>query len=178
MEARTFVVFSPGRTGSTLIVNNINRWAGQDIAYATHNPNFVHSNEFIPIHENLVCILSKRQNVFRAALSQLVLEHTQEPTFYTGTKNTPFVADVNRFYGLYNQYIIFYNSINVNLYNQVIDINFEDMFNDDSYLFRQIGVDYKTDYSLCQKSPYNYYNLITNIDEIVNRANINGWATE
>jgi hypothetical protein len=178
METRTFVVFSPGRTGSTLITKNINQWAGRDIAYATHNPNFVHSDEFIPFHDDLVCILSKRRNVFRAALSQLVLEHTQEPTFYTGTKNTPFVADINRFMGLYNQYTIFYNSINVDMYKQVIDITFEDIFEDDEYLFRQIGIKQKTDYSLCQKSPYDYYNLITNIDDIITQAKLNGWDIE
>jgi hypothetical protein len=178
MEARTFVVFSPGRTGSTLVVKNINQWAGRDIAYAIHNPQFVHSDEFIPFHKDLVCILSRRKNIFRGALSQLVLEHTQEPTFYTGTKNTPFAVNIDRFYSLYKQYLIFYNTIDTSIYNEVVDIVFEDILEDDNYLFRKIGIDHKTDYSVCQKSPYDYYSLITNIDDVFNRAKINGWATE
>jgi len=178
MEAKTFVVFSPGRTGSTLIVKNINQWAGKDVAYAVHNPNFVHSEQFIPLHKDLVCVLSRRDNIFHGALSQLVLEHTQEPTFYTGTKNTPFSADIYRFNGLYNQYLKFYDAIDTSIYSEVIDIVFEDIFADDTYLFRQLGIDNKTDFGVCQKSPYDYYKLIVNIDDVVKYAKTKGWAVE
>jgi hypothetical protein len=110
--------------------------------------------------------MSTRQNILQASLSQLVLEQSNEPTEYTNKTMEPFTANITKFSGLVSMYKNFYNTVNISKYKKVVEINFEDIFNDEYYLFRCIDISEKTDLSLCRKSPYDYSTLITNINEL------------
>jgi len=94
------------------------------------------------------------------------MEITQEPNNYTGRTIEPFTIDPNRFHGLYQSHQQFYDKVDTKLYQKIIDIWFEPLMQDPYYLFRTLGYTRTTNYSLVNQSPYNYYQLVTNVNQL------------
>lgn len=156
---KNFVIMTPGRTGSTLIVGNLNRYFGCDALQ-------MHHNSYVPPDNTYTCILSRRKNIFDAVISQMVVEHTQETTVYSGTKNTPLYISDRDFIIFYDTYNNFYNGIDLSKYHCVVDVYYEDLISDPYYLFSKFNISEETRYDLCQKSPYNKEQLIVNYKEL------------
>ena len=152
-----FVVFSPGRTGSQLIANNIRHHYKCAVVH-THNP------MYNPLCQS-VAIISKRRNMFNALMSAFVSQISGE--FFSYTANTIYKVTIpnDAFRNRYIFYKVFYEIVNLNYFDRVIDIFYEDMVNDATYLFSHFGVDKDISMQLSPKSPYDY-SYITNIDQL------------
>lgn len=151
------VVFTPGRTGSQLIVNNIRNHFNIPVIH-THNP-------LLEIVEgDAIAFVSYRHNVFESIASILLGKRTNEYTSYTTKSVEKFTVSRAEFEDCFWFYKCFYQSINQDKFEKVIDVWFEDLINDPKYLFNLLGIDHATDYNF-PKSPRNYYELISNIDQ-------------
>ena len=157
-----FVVFSPCRTGSTIIINNLLKDKKNTVVH-THDPTWR------PQSEDFVCILSRREDPLAAVISQSVMEVTGEVHTYSNSI-TPFVVDLDRFYNLYLAHKIFYKKIVLDGYKQIIDIWYNRLVADPYYLFRELGQHQQTDYSTIPKSPYDYTKIITNYEQLQEAA--------
>lgn len=176
MEKSSYVVFSPSRTGSTLITYNLQDYL-RKIGYHHSEIQVIHTHDkdIVLPHNNFVCILSRR-NVPHAILSSLVLEQTGEWANYSNNPVAPFAVDPIKFQVLLNQHREFYEQIDLTPYKKVIDIWFEPLVSDPTYLFQQIfGVNEQTNYYNNLISPYNNTKLITNIEELKQVAIQNGF---
>ena len=147
------------RTGSTLIIGNINRYFEVD-AIQTHDPNFV------PPHEDFTCIITKRDDLFNLLCSQLVMDHTHESHNYSDKTVQPFCADPEKLNGLWAAHHEFYKTRNLTPYKKIIEIDFENLISDPYYLFSRFNVVEQTTYENNKRSPYRYQDLITNLDEL------------
>ncbi|CAB4128185.1 hypothetical protein UFOVP112_11 [uncultured Caudovirales phage] len=156
-----FIIFTPGRTGSTLIIGNLSRY----FRYAVDIRQEHHSN-YKPASDDFTCILSRRRNTFDAIISQLVVEHTKETSIYSGTKNTPMYGSEETFKNLYFMYNSYYKQIDLSGYRNVIEMYYEDLIEDPYYLFSRFNISERTRYDFCEKSPYNKEELIINFDEL------------
>lgn len=172
-KEETFIVYSHGRTASTLITANINHycninrpWINE--VWAVHNPKFIHSNSFIPLTDHTTCILSRRFDLIESVLSHIVLNRTYEPALYSNKHVDKFTVNLNTFKQIFQSYHEFYDRIDLTQYEKVITMWYGPVINDPMYLFSKLGIVRKTDLTLVGKSPYNYYTLIENIDEILN----------
>lgn len=166
MFKKSFVVMSFPRTGSTLIIGNINRYFEVD-AIQTHNPNFV------PPHEDFTCIITKRNDLFNLFCSQLIMDHTRESHAYSNKTIQPFCADPKKLNGYWAAYHDFYQTRNLALYKKIIEIEFENLISDPYYLFGQFNIVEQTTYDQNGRSPYRYQDLITNLDELLEVYNYN-----
>lgn len=155
---KRYVIFTPGRTGSTLIYNNLSTDRTNTVLH-------MHNNKWVPYRENFICILSKRKDLFASVISNLVMHQTGEIQTYSGNQQ-PFKIEPNRFIRNYASHQTFYDKIQLNCYSTVVDIWFEQLINDTGYLFKQLGMKGETDYSSIQKSPYDYSKLVTNYYEL------------
>jgi hypothetical protein len=120
----------------------------------------------VPPHDDFVCILSRRRDVFASVLSHAVLDITQEPNNYTNKSLAPFAINPDRFHGLYTNHVNFYKNLDLTFFKTKIEIWFEELISDPYYLFRQLGQAGETNYSVIDRSPYNYYELVTNIEQL------------
>lgn len=177
------VVYSPGRTGSLLIAENLchqfNVPFRQDLLEShiclicqnniididgavihTHNPHY------IPPFDDGICVLSKRGDKFDNILSLIVAEHTKQRTVYENVNIEPFIVTEDMFKLQYWFVTNFFKHINTGKFKQVIEIKFEELMSKPSYLFTQFGIFDQTNYSLIDKSPYNNHMLIKNLKEI------------
>ncbi len=151
---KRYVVFSPCRTGSTIIINNL-------LTDRTNTVIHMHNPEWTPYREDFVCILSKRQDQFAAALSHAVMDSTGEVHNYSNTVD-PFQISPARFRKLYMSHKQFYKKILLNCYPQIVEIWYDQLVSNPHYLFKQLGEFRRTDYSSITKSPYDYTKLVTN----------------
>jgi hypothetical protein len=178
-----YIVMSPGRTGATLIVNNLNSQGQGDIAYVEHRPPMIPTldNRFqaqnklkFPAAE-ITPILSRRHCVFDAVISLAIMSNTNEAQDYTDTQYSSFVFPKQRFISNYLYYLNFYDQLDLSLYQyDPITLYFEDIMEDNLYLFRSIGLEKETDYNLCKKSPHRH-NLVTNLDELIEVCKKQRW---
>lgn len=150
------VVITPGRTGSQMIMKNFSNFSKIKITH-THNPLWKPQN-------NSIAFVSRRRNVFNSISSTLVGTRSNEFTQYTNKIIEPFTVDRLEFENCFWFYSCYYNAIDRSQYAKVVDVWYEDLISDPKYLFGLIGVDRTTDLTF-PKSPYNYYQLITNIDQ-------------
>lgn len=151
------VVFTPGRTGSTLIATNLRRQFNTTNVIHTHNP------LYRPLHKDFYAVVSTRDN-FDAIMSAFVVSKINESQ-YTNKEITPFCVSTTIFDGTYNYYKSFYKLLNKELYKEVIEISYEDLISDPMYLFSKFGVDAPIVESM-KRFPYRYQNLIINTDEL------------
>ena len=151
----SFVVSSPCRTGSTIILNNLLKNKNNTVV---HN----HNSEWQPPNSNFVCILSRRKDRFAAVVSHAVMDATKQPPHTYSSTVVSLTINVNRFRNLYLSHKIFYSKINLDSYKQVVEIWYEELISDPYYLFRELGQHQQTDYTTIPKSPYDYSKLITN----------------
>lgn len=162
------VVYTAGRTGSHLIVDNLckhyNVLERSDI-----NTNFTdgivhtHNPLYNPPAENFIAIISRRRNLFESILSMELTKITNEFTIYTNKEIKPYNIDPVKFKGCYFFQKIFYQIIDRTGFQKVIDVYYEDLISNPNCLLSDFNItlDLSTG-----KSPYDYYELITNIDEL------------
>ena len=178
-----YIVMSPGRTGATLIVNNLNNLSSQEISYVEHRPPMMSTRDqrfqkqnqlrFDPLASTP--ILSRRRYIFDAVLSLVIMGNTNEAQNYTDTKYPSFVFPKEKFMLNYMYYVNFYDQIDLSLYKtDPITLYFEDVIEDPFYLFKSIGIERETNYSLCKKSPHGR-ELISNLDELVEVCRKQRW---
>jgi len=169
MKKFSAVVYTAGRTGSHLIINNlcrhyhVTRQLDSDRSIVdgivhTHNP------LYIPPTENFIAIISRRHNQFESILSMELTKLTNEFVAYTNKEITPFAINLAKFKNCYLFQKAFYQAIDRTRYTKVVDIDYEDLISNPTCLVSDFNV--KIDLSLTKKSPYNYYNLVTNIKEL------------
>jgi CTP:phosphocholine cytidylyltransferase-like protein len=163
------VVYTTGRTGSQLIVNNIcqhygvKSWSYRDTEF-THGVVHSHSPVYVPPSDNFIAILSKRRNLFNSILSTIIAKHTNEFTIYTNKEIISFTVDINEFKNCYFFQKAFYHAVDLSKFNKVVEVYYEDLISDSDCLLTDFSI--KLDNSLSSKSPYNYYDIVTNIDEL------------
>ena len=154
-----FVVYSPARTGSSLIVGNLEKYFGVP---AVHTHDFA----WTPPDDTYTCIISRRAPLIDSVLSVIMAEYTDEYATYTNKEIEPFNVHTGKFTTLYSIHRDFYNSIDRTQFKNVVEIEYDQLMNDPHYLFAQLGINEQTRYDIRQRSPYNYYKLFTNIDEL------------
>jgi hypothetical protein len=165
------VVFTPGRTGSKLIVKNLvkhfNSSELSDKSVTVESNGIVHTHNplFVPPGDNWIAIMSRRENLFEVVLSTLIGKRTNEFVTYTNKHIEPFSVDSVEFEQTYMYMKPFYELIDTSKFVRVVDIYYEPLVSDSRYFFAQFDIDADTEYPLI-KSPYNYYNLIVNVGEL------------
>jgi hypothetical protein len=161
------VVYTAGRTGSHLIIRNLfakyhlKIRSDQESNFTdgivhTHNP------LYRPPSNNFIAIVSQRKNLFESILSTELAKVTNEFTDYTNKTIQPYSIDINKFKNCYFYQKSFYRAINRTGFSKVVDVFYEDLISSSDSL-SEFGI--TVDLSI-GKSPYNYYDLITNIDEL------------
>ena len=169
MKNFSAVVYTAGRTGSHIIIQNLCRHYNI-ISHAYTDRGFidgvVHSHN--PLYEsptdNFIAIISHRRNLFEAIVSMKLTKKTNEFIQYTNKEISPYAIDITKFKNCYFYQKAFYQSIDRTKYKKIVDIDYEDLISDSNCLLADFGI--VIDLSLIDKSPYDYHNLITNIDEL------------
>jgi hypothetical protein len=160
------VVYTAGRTGSHLIVNNLTNYFKVP-ARNYYDNNYIngvvhcHNPLYIPPTDDFTCIVSKRKN----KISAIFASQTAEFTHYSDKIIEPFKISIDNFKSSYIHYESVYKLIDISYYNNIIEIYYEDLINDPLHLFSKLNINWSIKY-LTEKSPYNYYKLIENIDEL------------
>ena len=166
MFKKNFVIFSPGRTGGSLISNNLTDYFNASV-------NYIHTMRSFDMSD-CTCILSKRRSVTEAVFSQLIVDKSKETSEYSDKKIDWFHADIDQFKSLYNHYNNYYDRIDLRPYRSIMTIWFEDLIADPYYLFSNFNIVEKTNYYERLNSPYDYKKIIRNYSDleiIANREN-------
>jgi hypothetical protein len=162
-------VYSPGRTGSTLIVKNLEKYLSK---YETPHLPFdvihTHDPKFVPPTDDYVCIVSYRESSLDVSCSLYVSDKTGELIQYSGQEIEPFAVDKDEFRKTYFSIKAFYKTIDLSKFNKVIRLWYTPLMTDRTYLFKRLGISVplSTDYGRSNKSPYDYTHLITNYSEL------------
>jgi hypothetical protein len=164
---------SPGRTGATLIVRNLNSIPGNNasvehrpLMIPSLDPRFKSFNNIPKDTNNLVPVLSRRRSILDSIISLFIMDYTKEAQTYTDKKLPKFHIEKEKFVLSYMYYLNFYDQIDLSHYqHDPITVYFEDMFEDPKYLFKCFDIDKEIDYNLCDQSPYGS-ELIANYDEL------------
>ena len=169
MKKFSAVVYTAGRSGSHIIVQNLCRhYNVVSHAYADRGvvDGVVHSHNplYEPPTDDFIAIISHRRNIFESILSTELAKVTNEFTQYTNKEISPYAIDITKFKDCYFYQKAFYQTINRTNYRKTVEVDYEDLISDPNCLLADFGV--KIDLSLSYKSPYDYYNLITNINEL------------
>ena len=163
------VVYTAGRTGSHLLINNLCKHYGVD-KRSDQSINFTdgivhtHNPLYIPPTKKFIAIINQRHNLFESILSMELTKLTNEFISYSDKKITPYIINVEDFKNCYFFQKSFYCAIDRSAYRKVIDIYYEDLISDPKCLWSEFNIEF--DLSVTQKSPYDYYSIITNIDEL------------
>lgn len=166
------VIYTPGRTGSKLIQRNlIDQFTSLQKTWHDKKPfdsGIVHCHNplYIPPNKNFTCVISTRRNEFDAMLSMIITKHTKEFANYTNKTVDPFCVSETEFKSMFHYYVCFYELIDRSFFNNIVEIEYESLINDPKYLFSKFDIDKETQYNKIKKSPYDYYSLITNTDEL------------
>jgi hypothetical protein len=88
---------------------------------------------------------------------------TGEFVEYRNKQLKPYAINIKDFKNCYFFQKAFYRLIDHSIYKKVIDIYYEDLISDPECLLSEFNI--KIDASK-GKSPYNYYDLVTNIDDL------------
>ena len=165
--AFSVVVFTAGRTGSHLIKHNLSKYFDSDQVIQTHNPLLeLPASTTIPV-------ISRRRNMFDAIISMIVASRIDKFhwTQHDATINIdPFDIDVLDFENSFVFQTAFYRAIDARKFTNSIEIFYEDMVDDLTYLFSKFGQNHTIE-NLLSKSPYDSNSLITNIDQLQNLYN-------
>jgi hypothetical protein len=156
-----FVVYSPGRTGSTLITRELNsyfkiwyvgtlstRTAVDVPLVTTHNPLFQ-----VRDPENYIAIISKRRSLFNTIISKIIADYTKEYTEYTKKDISSINISSKKFTEMYHFCKLFYMVLDTSKFKQTVVIDIEDLLADSKFLFAQLGIDHNMIYKT-EKSPY------------------------
>jgi len=165
------VVYTTGRTGSTLICKNLADHFGVAHGYDHDKKNIdgvVHAHNPLwgPPGPGWWCVLSRRRDLFTAVMSTLIGRMTSEFDNYKAHKIDPRFIEIQDFVDTVWFMRCFYQSIDLSKFSHVIDIYYEDLMTDPEHLFKHFGIDKSTDYTLSQRAPYRYQDLIINHDDL------------
>ena len=172
MDKFSAVVYTPGRTGSQALVEALSKRFKSPWIYVdkTNNINgliHTHNPEFVLPNNNFKIIISRRHSVFDAIMSHQVALITRECTRYSNKKIVPQLLDLDAFEYCYFYQKMFYMTIDRRAFTDAIDVYYEDMINDPEYLFKLFGISNGLNSNTQRKkSPYNYYEIFTNIAEL------------
>ena len=168
----SIIVYSPGRTGSTLISQamankfklpvystelNRNYLAPSDSIIHTHNPLFFTKEN----RENNTVVISYRRNLFDTVISKLISNYTLEYTSYTNKEVSISITETE-FCNMYYFCKCFYKLIDLSKFDVVIYVEFEELIANPLYLFSKFGEASEMNYNT-QKSSYTH-SVISNID--------------
>lgn len=159
------VVFTPGRTGSHLIINNLRAHFEHTAIIHTHNP------VKTPPGAAFVGILSKRRNMFDAIMSSYLAMATNEAHTYTTRPTNKFSVPLGDFENTWMYYTGFYDLVDRTKFTDIVEIYYEDMICDNKYLFSQFGINREIDLSRAPGSPRKYQEYILNLDELRDKFN-------
>jgi len=185
---KSWLVVSPGRTGSLTIVRSIYSLYKYDFNVITHiGPNedvrpikpldVVHSHTLKwldQVNENTEVIISTR-NPIESTLSWCILPEIGEYHFYpfkkedvdklNSIKVKKFYLDPNKFLSIYNSTIDFYEQLHVKDNYHIID--YSDWSDNPTQILRKLGynVDAPSKY-LTMKNPGSHHDWIENWEEI------------
>lgn len=162
-----FTIYSTSRSGSNLIADNLKEKLNAQVAKLYREEDCPEDID----EKDSICILSRRRDIFSKTLSELLNHVHQSHSIYNFNIIKPFAVDKHLFRTYYSKNLKFFEKVDTSNFQKTVDIYFEDLISDPYYLFRQLGYNIETDYSLCPKSPYNYYSIITNVDELRKIAN-------
>lgn len=166
------VVYSPGRTGSTLISNTLSsffkktfRPIGLDtsrifednLVIATHNPLFLPENL-----ETSIAVISHRKNLFDTVMSKIIADHTQEFHIYSGKELKIEITDVE-FSNMYDFCKSFYEILDTSKFKTVVKVEFEEMFADPKYLLSKFNENFTMSYGT-NPSPYKKDKVVSNLE--------------
>lgn len=172
-----FLVLSPSRTGSLLIVLELERVFKKPVFYYNANNNLIPSTAGI-IHSHLprqtkvenkeefMLIISRRRNEFQGIISQLIANNlTHEYSIYSDKPVNPICITLDMFDRYAKQRKGFYQQIDTFGYAKVVDIYLEDMLEYSFYLFDELGLTKQQQRYGTKKSPY-IKELISNYDDL------------
>ena len=162
-----FTIYSPSRTGSHLIAKNIQNKLNATVVQLYRYEDKLDDSQ----SSNSICIRNRRRDTFSQTLSEVLNYIHNNHNRYTYQILKPQNLDITLFRNLYIKNLKFFKDIDTSIFQKTVDIYFEDVISDPYYLFNQLGYNIVTDYSLCQKSPYDYNSIVTNIPELKKIAN-------
>ena len=167
MDQFSAVVYTAGRTGSHLIIKNLQSRYNAEVRL-DHETNvtsgIVHTHNplYDPPNDNFVAIISRRRNLFDSILSMELTKKTNEFSIYTDKEIQPYSIDINKFEDCYYFQKLFYKAIDRTKFSKVVDIYYEDLISSPDSLSEFDIITNLTE----GKSPYNHYEIITNINEL------------
>jgi len=163
------VVFGPGRTGSILITKQLATLFNLQEVINDILPNCVihtHNPLFSPTDKTgWIAVVSSRNNVFLAVCSKLILEKTNEFMHYTDVEIEPFIVGKDRFRFEYILHMCFYSLLELSGYSKVVYVEFEKLFESNTYLSKLFGLRTELEIST-EKSPH-LITLISNLNELL-----------
>jgi len=164
------VVYTTGRTGSSLICRNLSQYFKIPMSYEQYqlHTDIVHCHNplWTPSDNNSICVLSKRRDTFSLIMSTLVGKQSNEFVDYSGKHIPMFAVSESEFTGCFWFVRCFYHAINTNNFSKIIEIYYEDLMSDPKHLFSQFDINMCTDYYLSEKAPYRYQQLVSNWSEL------------
>lgn len=163
------IVLTPGRTGSHIILDNLCSHFKIPRLNNESNSEYGIMHSHNPYHDSLgkdcIAILSTRRNKLESILSAMIVPKTMEHRTYSNRPIDRFTVSREDLWNSYLFHTIFYQLIDKTKFKTVIEIEYESMLADPKYLFSKFGVDKDIKF-YGKKSPYNYYQIIDNINEI------------
>jgi hypothetical protein len=152
------VILSPGRTGSSLI--------RQNLLTCFKSVEHTHQATYKPQNKNTIGVISYRRDDFAAIMSMFLGAKNNEHTKYSNQYIEPFAVDLGSFEKYYVGYHMFYKFIKTEYYAKTIAVYYDDMIQDPKYLFSLFGIDATTDYTVTEKSPRKAIDFIINFIEL------------
>lgn len=163
------IVFTPGRTGSHIIMENLCVHFKIPRLYDTSDSEFgimhSHNPDHNPLGEDCMAIVSTRKNKLESLLSSMIVAKTSESRSYTNRPIDKFKVSRGELWNYYLFHTVFYHLIDKTKFKTVVEIEYESMLSDPKYLFSKFGVDKDIKF-YGKKSPYNYYQIIDNVDDV------------
>jgi hypothetical protein len=162
-----YAIFTPGRTGSHLITRNLVDYYDSK-QFNDHEQNLtlgvVHSHYALwePPDAEWIGIVSTRKNDFAAICSMHIARRTNDWFEYTNAPVQEFTIDYDDFVETFKHRVLFYQAFDPTKFLKTITICYENLIADSTYLFGQLDIVRETDFSVLDKSPYNYKKIIKN----------------
>ena len=158
VSAKSIVIVSASRTGSTLVWHNLYRH------FIFEFPVFHTHNALVDVTADQMVVISRRQNNFDTIVSNLVGQHTKEFDKYTGKNIGSFFVSKDKFEKTF-WYVLYHQHMTQTRFTEAVIVEFEPLINDSLYLFGLFGIAKETDYPFSQQSPHRACDLIENYVE-------------
>jgi len=158
------VVFTHGRTGSHLLCANLAKWFEWPLVLTkeVHTwPSVIHAHNPLFNKENCINVLSYRKDLFSVAISTIVKKHQMSSGPIT-------ISDVE-----FDNFIIYskaFNHLIRTTKSNLVEIEYESMITDPSYVSLRFGMNTKIDLSATKREESNMYSsFVTNYQYLYHR---------